>query len=57
MEIAWPLCVDDLVLCGEYEGDLKVMVESFVEECERRDLRVNANKSKVIVSGGKEGLE
>ena len=34
-----------------------MMVESFVEECERRDLRVNANKSKVIVSGGKEGLE
>ena len=28
----------DLVLCGESKQDLKVMIESFVEVCSRRDL-------------------
>ena len=29
----------------------------FVEVCRRRGLKVNASRSKVIVVGGKEGLE
>ena len=33
------------------------MVESFVEVCGRRGLRVNAGKNKVIVLNGVEGLE
>ena len=51
------LYADDLVLCGESEGDLKVMVGRFVEVCRRRGLNVNAGKSKVMVLGGEEGLE
>ena len=35
---------------------MKVMVGSFVEVC-RRGLKVNADKSKVKVLGGVEGLE
>ena len=37
---------------GRPEGD-----RSFVEVCRRRCLTVNADKSKVIVLRGKEGLE
>ena len=48
--------VDDLVLCGESEENLKVMVGHFVEVCRKRGLKVNANKSKVMVLGGEEGL-
>ena len=51
------LYADDLVLCGESEGDLKVMVGRLVEVCRRRGLNVNAGKSKVMVLGGEEGLE
>ena len=47
---------DDLVLCGESEDDLRVMVRGFTEMC-RRGLKVNAGKSKVMVLNGKEGLE
>ena len=50
------LYVDDLVLCGELEEDLRVMVGRFVEGC-RRGLKVNASKRKVMVLGGMEGLE
>ena len=48
---------DHLVLCGESEEDLKVMVEQFAEECRRRGLKVNAGKSKVMILNGEEGLE
>ena len=44
-------------MCSESEEDLKVMVESFVELCRRRGLKVNADKSKVVGLGRKEGLE
>ena len=50
------LYADDLVLCGKSEEDLKVMVVCFVEVCRRRGLKVNEDKSKVIVLGGEEGL-
>ena len=32
------------------------MVERFAQVCRRRDLKVNADKSKVMVLGGEEGL-
>ena len=41
----------DLVLCGESEGRSEGDGEKFVEVC-RRDLIVNADKSKVMVLGG-----
>ena len=47
---------DDLVLCGELEEDLRAMVGHFVEVC-RRSLKVNADKSKVIVLNEEEGLK
>ena len=43
------LYADDLVLCGESEEDLRAMVVRFAEVCRRRGLKVNADKSKVIV--------
>ena len=42
---------DDMVLCGESEEDLKMMVERFVEVC-GRGLKVNADKIKVMVLNG-----
>ena len=33
------------------------MVGHFIEMCRRRSLKVNADKSEVIVLGGEEGLE
>ena len=54
MEIIWSglLYADNLVLCGELEEDLRLMVEEFVEVCRRRGLKVNACKSKVMVRIG-----
>ena len=51
------LYADDLVLCGESEEDLREMVGQFAEMCRRRDLKVNAGKSKVTVLNEEEGLE
>ena len=51
------LYAHDLVLCGESEEDLRAMVERFVEGCRRIGLKVNAGKSKGMVSGGEERLE
>ena len=48
---------DDLVLCGESEENLKVMMGRFVELCRRRGLKVTADKSKVMALGGEEGLK
>ena len=47
-----------MVLCGESEGNLKVMVGRFVEVYRRRGLKFNAGKSEVMVFvlGGEEGL-
>ena len=49
--------VDDLVFCDESKEELKVMVESFVEVFRRKDLKVYADKSRVMELGGKQGLE
>ena len=53
-----PLYADDIVLCCELEEDLGMMMMSrFVELCKKRDLKVNADTSKVMVIGREEGLE
>ena len=51
------LYADDLVLCGEWEEHIRAMVGCLVEVCRRRGLKVNSDKSKVMVLGGEEGLE
>ena len=51
------LYADDLILCGESEEDLRVMVGWFAEVCIRRGLKANAGKSKVMVLNGEEILE
>ena len=45
------------VLCGESEEDLRAMVRRFAEVCRRGRLKVNADKSKVMVLNREEGLE
>ena len=49
------LYTDDLVLCGESEEDLRMMVGRFAEVY-RRGLEINAGKSTVMVLNGEEGL-
>ena len=51
------LYADDLVLYGDSEEDLRVMVGCFAEVCRRRDLKVNAGKSKVMVLGWEESVK
>ena len=51
------LYANNLVLCGELEEDLKVMVRCFVEVCGRKGLKVNADMRKVMVLGREEGLK
>ena len=51
------LYADNLVLCGESEEDLRVIVGQFAEVCRSRGLKVNAGKSKGMVLNGEEGLE
>ena len=41
------LYANDLVLCGEAEEGLRVIVGPFTGVCRRRELKVNAAKSKV----------
>ena len=48
---------DELVLCGESEEEMRVIVGRFIEVCRRRGLRLNVSKSIVKVMNGKEGLE
>ena len=43
------------VLCGKSEEDLKMIARHFVEVC--RSLKVNGDKSMVMVLGGEEELE
>ena len=54
MEIAWQMT---LVLCGESEEDLRVMMGWFAEVCSRRGPKVNAGKSTVMVLNREKGLE
>ena len=48
------LYTDDLVLCGESKEDLRAIVGWFIGMC-RRDLKVNACKSKVMGLNEEEG--
>ena len=41
--------IDDLVLWCELEEQLKVIVGRFVKVCRKRGLKVNADKSTVII--------
>ena len=52
-----PLYADDLVLYRESEEGLRAIVGRFSKVCRRRELEVNAGKSKVMVLNGEEGLE
>ena len=49
------LYADDLVLCSDSEGDLRVIVGQFAEVCRRRGLKFNAGKSRGMVLNGEEG--
>ena len=40
---------DYLALCSDSEEDLRGKVRRFIEECRRRDLKVIAGKSNVMV--------
>ena len=51
------LYADDFVLCRESEEDLRAIVGRFIKVCRKRGLKINAGKSKVMLLGGKEGLE
>ena len=56
LRLAVILCADDMILCGELEGDLKTIVGHIVAVCRRSGLKVNEDKSKVVVLGGEEGI-
>ena len=43
--------------CSELEEGLRAIVGRFLEVCKRRDLEVNASKSRVMLLNGEEGLE
>ena len=43
------LYAEDLVLCDESQENLRAMARRFIEVCRKKVLKVNANKSKVMV--------
>src|SRR5678816_3376513 len=47
--VPYLLYEDDLDLCGESEESLRGLVESFGRVCKRKGLKVNVDKSKVMV--------
>ncbi len=49
------LFVDDTVLLAESVGDLQRVVNEFYNVCKRRKMKVNAEKSKVMVFQRREG--
>ena len=51
------LYTDDLVIFGESDEDLKVIVGRFAEVCRRRGMKANAGKSEVMVLNGEERLD
>src|SRR5678816_3730592 len=48
-EVPYLLYADDLVLWGESEESLRGLVKRFGRVCKRRGLKVNVDKSKVMV--------
>ena len=51
------LYADDVILCSEWEEDLRVIVRRFVEVVRRRGLKFNEGESKVMVLNEEEVLE
>ena len=51
------LYADDVILCSEWEEDLRVIVRRFVEVVRRRGLKFNAGESKVMLLNEEEVLE
>ena len=49
------LYVGDMEICGESEEDLRVIIIGSVEVFKRKDLKINADESKVVVLGGDGG--
>ena len=49
------LCADYSLLYGESVEDLRGRVGPFVEGCRKKGLKVNANKTKVMVLNGEDG--
>src|SRR5678815_2962777 len=47
--VSYLLYADDLVLCTESEESLRGLVERFGRVCKRRVLKINVDKSKVMV--------
>src|SRR5678816_1094748 len=47
--VSYLLYADDLVLCGESEESLRGLVEEFGMVCKRRGLKINVDKSMVMV--------
>ena len=47
------LYTDDFVLCGKSDQDLEGMVENFLKIYRSRGLKVNVDKSEVMVLGGR----
>src|SRR5678815_5371946 len=47
--VPYLLYADDLVLCGESEENLRGLVKRFGRVCKWRGLKVNVDKSKVMV--------
>ncbi len=45
---------DDTVLLAESKGDLQIVTNEFFSICKRRKLKVNAGKSKMMVSERRE---
>jgi len=45
------LCADDLVVIAETENDLIKRLNEWKDFVENRGVRVNMNKSKVMISG------
>ena len=48
------LYADDVVFVAESERELRELIDKFNRVCKRRGLKVNADKSKVMIMGGTE---
>jgi len=49
--LPWELCADDLVVIAETEDDLIKRLNEWKDNMENRGMRVNMNKTKVMISG------
>ena len=49
--LPWELCADDLIVIAETEHDLIKLLNKWKDNVENRNMRVNMNKNKVMISG------